>query len=420
MYLQMYKCRVHSLLKSQVEVQLSEGVCGICTNQILGLSILSQIELKLEVLSQKENTSTGSSKMETPAVSLCILVVLSLTIACLAQTTSRLLLTGKSNEATPEVDHTGNQGQLFKNWMRDHSKTYEDQAEERLRFDIFKQNLELINAHNEKKSSFTLGLNQFADLTLDEFKTMYLRNKYHDKGRPCKTTGFKYANATNLPALVDWRTKGAVTPVKDQGQCGSCWAFSVIGSVEGINQISTGKLISLSEQELVSCDVSNYTAGCAGATSMDYGFQYIMENKGVDTERDYPYTAEDGVCNKNKEKKDAATITGYEDVPVNSEKDLQKAVAFQPVSVAIDAMSSDWQFYKSGIFDGSCGTFLDHGVVVVGYGTYKKDDFWIVKNSWGVTWGNKGYILMKRNVNWPEGMCGIAMMASFPTKSTKC
>ncbi|KAG6549528.1 hypothetical protein Mapa_008909 [Marchantia paleacea] len=153
---------------------------------------------------------------------------------------------------------------------------------------------------------------------------------------------------------------------------------------------------------------------------MDFGFQYIVENKGIDSERDYPYTAEDGVCNKKKKMKDAATITGYEDVPVNSEKDLQKAVAYQPVSVAVDASSFDWMFYGGGIYDGTCGTSLDHGVVVVGYGTYKKEDFWIVKNSWGATWGNKGYILMKRNAKQPEGMCGIAMMASYPVKSTKC
>ncbi|KAI3714116.1 hypothetical protein L1987_72706 [Smallanthus sonchifolius] len=166
----------------------------------------------------------------------------------------------------------------------------------------------------------------------------------------------QYENVTAVPSSMDWRKKGAVTPIKDQGQCG------------------------------------------------------------LATENNYPYKGVDGTCNSNEASNHAATITGHEDVPANSESALLKAVASQPVSVAIDASGSDFQFYSSGVFTGDCGTELDHGVTAVGYGT--SDDgtkYWLVKNSWGTSWGQVGYILMQRDVEAKEGLCGIAMQASYPT-----
>ncbi|KAL0666933.1 hypothetical protein Bca4012_029637 [Brassica carinata] len=246
---------------------------------------------------------------------------------------------------------------------------------------------------------------KFADLTNDQCRSMYVGSRLK---RTITRTSLRYEARVGdaLPESVDWRKEGAVTEVKDQGSCGSCWGFSAIGAVEGVNKIVTGDLISLSEQELVDCDIP-YNEGCNGGL-MDYAFKFIINNGGVDTEEDYPYKGVDGRF---------VTIDSYEDVHANSEESLKKALSHQPISVAIEAGGRAFQLYDSGIFDGICGTNLDHGVLAVGYGTENGKDYWIVKNSWGSSWGESGYIWMERNIATSAGKCGIAVEPSYPIKN---
>ncbi|WOL18315.1 cysteine protease XCP1 [Canna indica] len=303
--------------------------------------------------------------------------------------------------------------ELFESWMAKHSKSYANFEEKLRRFQIFKDNLEHIDETNKKQNNYWLGLNEFADMNQDEFKEKYLGLNTNLQRRRDSSSGFRYENAANLPKSVDWRKKGAVTHVKNQGQCGSCWAFSTVAAVEGINQIVTGNLTSLSEQELIDCSSEN--SGCNGGV-MDYAFSYIASTGGLHTEDDYPYLMEEGTCDQKRAELSVVTISGYEDVPVNKEESLLKALAHQPVSVAIEASGRDFQFYNGGVYDGHCGSDLDHGVTAVGYGSSKGQDYVIVKNSWGPKWGEKGYIRMKRNTGKPQGLCGINKMASYPTK----
>ncbi|KAL3534314.1 hypothetical protein ACH5RR_002775 [Cinchona calisaya] len=297
-------------------------------------------------------------------------------------------------------------------WMAQYGRVYKNEAEKANRYKIFKENVEFIDSFNKAGTkSYNLGINQFADLTNEEFRAA--RNGY--KPKECIGTLFRYENVSAVPSTMDWRKKGAVTGIKDQGQCGCCWAFSAVAAMEGIHQLKTGKLISLSEQELVDCDTNGEDQGCNGGL-MDDAFNFIISNNGLTTEANYPYQAVDGTCNTNKEANHVAKITGFEDVPANNEAALLKAVAHQPVSVAIDASGSAFQFYKNGVFTGDCGTELDHGVTAVGYGTSSDcTKYWLVKNSWGTRWGENGYIRMQRDIDAQEGLCGIAMQASYPT-----
>jgi len=254
-----------------------------------------------------------------------------------------------------------------------------------------------------------MAVNEFADMTFTEFHSKMTGYNHIDNSVMRSKNG-PHKNLKSVAASVDWRAKGAVTPVKNQQQCGSCWAFSTTGSVEGAHAIKTGSLVSLSEQQLVDCSAAQGNQGCNGGL-MDQGFQYIISNKGITTEAAYPYTAQDGQCNTNTTT--AATVSSFVDVAANSEAALLQAVNLGPVSVAIEADQQCFQFYSSGILsDPSCGTQLDHGVLAVGYGTDATtgQDFWIVKNSWGASWGESGYIRLIRGQN----ECGIAAAASYP------
>ncbi|KAG0601321.1 hypothetical protein M758_11G101800 [Ceratodon purpureus] len=306
----------------------------------------------------------------------------------------------------------------FGDWAHRHGRVYSGLEERQRRFRVWRENLDYVQRHQGKNSSYQLGLTRFADLTNEEFRRLYTGTRV-DSGRVRRSSssGFRYKDVV-APESVDWREKGVVTKVKDQGSCGSCWAFSAVGSVEGINAIRTGEAISLSVQELVDCD-QKYNQGCNGGL-MDYAFDFIIENGGIDTEKDYPYTAYDGRCDVSKKNAKVVTIDGYEDVPENDEEALKKAVAGQPVSVAIEAGGRDFQLYTGGVFTGHCGTDLDHGVLAVGYGTEKDLDYWIVKNSWGEYWGENGYLRMQRNLKDSNafGLCGINIEPSYAVKTS--
>jgi len=241
-------------------------------------------------------------------------------------------------------------------------------------------------------------MNKFGDLTSEEFRNLFLGTKINASNHIQRGDIHEHNPLFALADDVDWRTKGAVTGVKNQGQCGSCWAFSTTGSLEGAWFIKQGKLVSLSEQNLVDCSGSYGNYGCNGGL-MDSAFDYIIANKGIDTQDSYKYTAKDGTCKFNKATI-GATMTTYTDVTSQSEPALQSAIMKQPVSVAIDASHSSFQFYSSGVYyESRCSpTQLDHGVTAVGYGN-SGSDYYIVKNSWGTDWGMQGYILMSRNRN---------------------
>nr|CDJ26735.1 cathepsin L-like cysteine peptidase 6 protein [Tityus serrulatus] len=300
-----------------------------------------------------------------------------------------------------------------------HHKQYQI-YEEGFRRLIFEQNVERINKHNLEyqlgRKSYRLGLNAYADLTPQEFVKQM--NGFITRANRTSKAGrvFHRVQGVKLPDKVDWRDQGIVTPIKDQAQCGSCWAFSATGSLEGQwAKAHGGKsgLISLSEQNLVDCSGAQGNLGCSGGL-MDSAFDYIKANSGIDTESCYPYTALDGSCHF-KKTCIGATLTGYVDIPSGDEDALKQAVAtVGPVSVAIDASNFSFQLYDGGIYDEPycSSSLLDHGVLAIGYGTEDGQDYWLVKNSWGTSWGEDGYIQMSRN---KDNQCGIATQSSYPT-----
>jgi len=300
----------------------------------------------------------------------------------------------------------------FVTWMTKFDKSYTPE-EFFYRFNTFKTNYDFVQKHNAGNHTWTVELNKFADLSQGEFKNIYLGYKpelRRGELKPVTLNSLAKRVGAYPAGTLDWVSKGAVTGIKDQGQCGSCWAFSTTGSVEGTIAINKGHLTSLSEQELVDCAGSYGNQGCNGGL-MDNAFKYVMAN-GLCTEAAYPYTGKDGTCKKTScTVSTNSKISNYKDVAHN-EGALGSAADIEPISVAIEADQSGFQLYKSGIFCGACGTTLDHGVLVVGYGEDASgaNPYWKVKNSWGTSWGEAGYIQMCRN----SDKCGIANEPSYP------
>lgn len=286
----------------------------------------------------------------------------------------------------------------YLDYVKEHNKVFNYDN-----FLTFKNNIEFIQKHNNNNHSYVLEINQLSDQKISSNPIIY---------QPTNTTYGGEDKNIILPPSTDWRKKDIITNVKNQGRCGSCWSFSATGSIEAIHAIKTGNLLNISEQQLVDCSGNYGNKGCQGG-SMDSAFKYVIDN-GLCSEEEYPYEGTEEKCMGCKE---IINITDYKDVIPNNEDILKRVVNQQPVSVAIQANLKSFQLYSSGIYsDPSCGTQLDHGVLIVGYGNdmFHNMDYWIVKNSWGPQWGENGYIRIQRNIENNSGLCGIAMQPSIP------
>ncbi|XP_053488299.1 procathepsin L-like [Ictalurus furcatus] len=331
----------------------------------------------------------------------------------------RVLLAIISFVALASADRISLEDLEFSAWKLKFGKIYKSVEEESQRKMIWLENRKMVLVHNmladQGLKSYRLGMNYFSDLDNQEYRQSVFKGclrSFNSTKRHSASTFLRQAGGAVLPDTVDWRDKGYVTKVKDQKDCGSCWAFSATGALEGQTFRKTAKLVSLSEQQLVDCSRSFGNMGCGGGW-MHWSFEYVKENGGLDTEDSYPYEAKDGPCRYNPATT-GATCTGYVNITYTDENALQEAVAtIGPISVAIDAGHISFGQYTSGIYDepNCSSTDLDHGVLVVGYGTENGQDYWLVKNSWGLDWGDKGYIKMSRNKN---NQCGIATSASYP------
>ncbi|CAH8486110.1 unnamed protein product [Schistosoma intercalatum] len=305
--------------------------------------------------------------------------------------------------------------EIWKQWKLKYNKTYSINDEMKRKL-IFMKYVTKIHRHNLLYDlglkSYTMGLNQFCDMDWNELKTILFPNEFinHHPLWNDQTEELPLLSQKSLPLTWDWRDYGLVTSVKDQGLCGSCWAFSTTGAIEGQFIKKYKKSINLSEQQLIDCSYSFGNHGCHGGT-MDQSFNYLKKYP-IESEKNYPYQGVESSCHFHLSK-GIIKIKKFIDLPTKNEKILQKAVYhYGPISVAIDA-SLDLLFYKSGIFESrSCSSsLLNHAVLVVGYGTEHNKDYWLIKNSWGDKWGMNGYIKLRRN---KHNMCGIATNASFP------
>ncbi|CAN6334730.1 unnamed protein product [Urochloa humidicola] len=326
----------------------------------------------------------------------------------------------------------------YNRWAAKHGRTHKNPAEKARRYKVFSANAEFIDSYNaagiKSNSSTRLETNKFSDMTDDEFEAMYAG----DLRKPFKggLPGFMYGGLSDVPASLDWRTRGAVTDVKDQGDCECCWAFSAVAAVEGIHAIRTGNLVSLSEQQLLDCSTGKKNRGCRKG-DMEEAFLYIAGhgdiprkggldpiggiywNKGIASDLSYPYIARQSNCSASG-KEVAATITTFQYVPENNETALRLAVSQQPVSVALDCTNMAFRHYKSGIYGTNgeaCKVIksLNHAVTAVGYGTDENGHkYWLMKNSWGTDWGDGGYMKIARDVPSDAGLCGLAVQASYP------
>ncbi|KAI1886231.1 hypothetical protein AGOR_G00211860 [Albula goreensis] len=316
------------------------------------------------------------------------------------------------------VDHTLDS--VWEDWKSLHGKEYTQDSEGQRRM-IWEENHRFIQQHNleeaQGKHSYKLGMNQFGDLTDEEYQEMMLSSEEVSQEA---FSSLPVWNGTVLkaPTKLDWRRKGYVTHVKNQGVCESCWAFSATGALEGQMFKKTGRLVPLSEQNLVDCSRSFGNNGCNRGLALQ-AFNYIAKNGGIESEKTYPYKAKDMPCRYNK-KRSVAYCKGYKQLPSGDEKSLRNAlIDVGPIAVSVNSDLKTFKFYKSGIYsDPACHKTINHAVLAVGYGVSKTSNmqggpakFWIVKNSWGTHWGEKGYIRVARYNN---NQCGIGIHSTYP------
>ena len=300
---------------------------------------------------------------------------------------------------------------MFNEWKTKHNKSYTTVNEESKRYKNFIKNYNKVNAHNNSSSntSYKMALNKFSDMSDEEFSASH---GYQTLDVSANETITLETSSSSIPDSWDWVEQGAVTPIKNQGSCGSCWSFSATGAMEGAYFIKSQSLVSLSEQQLVDCSSTIGNMGCNGG-SMNASFMYANQY-GMELETTYPYTGVTGTCSYNSSSVvSGLTVSKYVNVSSDNSDQLKAAVYQQPVSIAIDAM--DIMNYSSGIYTGSCGTSLDHGVLVVGYGSENGVDYWKIKNSWGDNWGEDGYFRLQRTSgSTGSGMCGMLECPSYP------
>lgn len=305
---------------------------------------------------------------------------------------------------------------LWEDWKAQHGKVYQNQTEMNYRRAVWEKNLLMLLRHNQEasagKHSFTLGLNHLADMTAEEINER-LNGLKVEEPLDLRNNTHRTINALSLPTSVDWRKSGLVGPVRNQGLCGSCWAFSSLGALEGQMKKHTGVLIMLSPQNLVDCSSNEGNLGCRGGY-ITKAYSYIIHNLGVDSENSYPYEHKNGKCRYSLKGR-AAHCSNFHVLPKGDELALQAAVAsVGPVAVAVNAMLPSFHLYKGGLYNApDCNPrFINHAVLVVGYGSDKGQDYWLVKNSWGMDWGEGGFIRIARN---KKNLCGIASLAVYPT-----
>lgn len=313
----------------------------------------------------------------------------------------------------------------FEDWMKEYRIQYPGQHKYLDMYEKWVSNDKFIKEMNSKNLSYTLAHNQFSAMDTDDFKDFISseKNRILLNNTLNIEQNLQYSfHLQSLPTSVNWVEMGAVTEIKNQGQCGSCWSFSTTGALEGAYFVKYGELLSFSEQQLVDCDNlknGGRDMGCNGGL-MDNAFKWISKNGGICTEVDYPYvsgeTKTNGACQKSCTKVLNTDIKSYVDVIPSSDDEMMTALTKQPVSVAIQANQRSFQLYSSGVLTDDCGTELDHGVLLVGYGNMNNENYYIIKNSWGTTWGMDGYIYIGRGsqYNKGDGQCGVLLQGSYP------
>lgn len=330
----------------------------------------------------------------------------------------RIVFTDKDMESEENLRH------LYEKWVLQYrsNQNYMDPAEHEDRFQLFVENVKYIDSVNKRNLKYTLGLNQFSDMSNDEFAAQRLNplKRGESRGVKRRSGSLMHSNSNGsffdindyLPASIDWSQMGAVNPVRDQGLCGSCWAIAAVQAVEAINFITTRYLFTFSVQQMIDCDEGD--DGCI-AGEIGNAMQYI-EEEGLVYESQYPYTAVVGDCQVDETTERAVYIYSFDTIPSN-EAALQESVVEQPVAVNLAVSAADWQSYSSGVYTGPCNDDINHNALLVGYDNYTDGTpYWKVKNSWGATWGQDGYILMQRGVEEEMGLCQIANASVVPVQ----